>query len=1380
MSRGTGRIALIASLLVALTIFSLVKAEENNDLWFFNLSVRDGLSESNVECLLQDSLGLIWIGTRDGLNSFDGYTFTKYKYLDGTNSLKKSYISCLYLDIKGNIWIGSIAEGVSIYNYKNRVFLHILDSNNYPVDFNELTIYDIKGDDQGNIWIASHEGLFKYSLDQERITDGFFCGANKPSQKLIIRCLCFDNKNVLWIGTENEGLKICNPNDNTFIDLKRNPLDESSLSSNGIKSLYFEKDSILWIGTMDRGLNRLNTTNYKNRRINIDGAVSNNIKINKILRDRKDELWLCTENYGLKLYDEQNQSVTTYLKQEFQPHGISSNSISEIIEDNNGLLWLGVHFSGLDRFYPKSLGFSLFQHIPNDELSLSDNNIRAFCEDAAHNIWIGTDGGGIDIFDSGFKKVRSLNTGNAPFRFSSNVAMSIVSDRKGNIWIATWGDGLIKYNPSAGSYKQYKNIPNNNSSLSSNYLVNLFCDEDNNLWISCFSEGIVMFHDAKQEFVRINTDEALRNASEVYYIIKILKDTEDNLWLATGGNGLIVHKGNFFYAIRREDANNNSLSSNFVYSIFEDSKKRIWIGTGEKLNLFDRKSNKFIHYGLKEGFMNESIYDIQEDKRGFLWLSTNTGLIRFHPDSNTVQNFDTKYHLQGSQYNANASLKLENGTILFGGIGGFNAFDPEKVTIIKNKPNVILKELLLFNEVQLPGKEGSPLKENISFADQINLTHKQSVFTIEYVGINYLSSDKTEYAYKLEGFNDDWNYVGNKRSATYTNLRPGTYTFKVRARDTNQEWGQDIASLIINQAPPYWKTKLAFVIYFIIIVFTYILFRKVVLTREKEKSAYQFEQYKLKKREELDRLRLRFFTNVSHDLRTPLTLIIAPLERLMKTEANPDKLYQLKVIEKNATRLLKLINQIMDLRRQETGNLKLELTHGDLRRFVEQILESYEDMAKLRNISLTFACSDEEIMMDFDQDKIDKIIFNLLSNAFKYTPDQGSIDISIHRETNVQIELSGASESEANEFVVISVRDNGCGISLEEQDKVFERFYQGGSSSKLKHEGTGIGLSLAKDFVELHKGRIILESEKGVGATFHVYLPVNDSSSGEMAGLAEDENELLSDGIDRVDRQLENELKSKNKPSLLLVEDNIELRSYIARMLSGGYHVFEAENGEKGIQIANKEMPDLIISDLMMPGIDGIELLRELKNNISTNHIPVIILTAKTSDTNRVEGLQAGADDYITKPFNFDVLELKIKNLLEGRKALKEKYMRRVVIEGSEIEIENEDEKFLKKALDIVEARLQDPEFSVEVFSQEIGLSRVHLYRKLHALIDESPGDFIKRIRLKRAAQLLARSKKNVSEICYEVGFKDPVYFAKCFKKAFKKSPSEFQEGDQI
>ncbi len=1379
-SKLTGILFLFFSLV--LSSLELVRAEKISDLRFFNFSIKDGLSENNVECLLQDSLGLIWIGTRDGLNSFDGYSFTKYKYLAGPGSLKKSYISCLYLDATGNIWIGTLSEGISVYNYKQMKFLDLPESDKYSVDFSELSIYDIKGDQQGNIWIASQEGLFKYSLTQERVTDGFFCGKNKASKKQIIRCLCFDNNNVLWIGTENEGLKICNSIDNTFIDLKRNPADKNSLSDEGIKSLYFEDDSILWIGTMNRGLNRLNTSNLRNQRIDIsdEGIANNSIKINKILRDSKGKLWLCTENFGLKRYNDQDQSVSTYLKQEFLPHGISSNSISDIIEDNTGLLWIATHFSGLDMFYSRSLGFSLFQHIPNDKLSLGNNNIRTFCEDAAHNIWIGTDGGGIDIFDSGFKKIRSLHTGNAPFRFNSNVAMSIVTDRRGNIWIATWGDGLIRFNTQTGRYKQYINTPGKNNSISSNYLVNLFCDKENNLWISCFSEGLVLFNEENQEFTRMNNDIASGNSSEVYYITEIFKDTKKNLWLATGGNGLIVNKGNFSYAIRHKKDDPSSLSSNFVFSIFEDSKHRIWIGTREKLNLFDSKSNKFLHFGVKEGFANESIYDIQEDKGGFLWLSTNTGLIRFHPETKQVHNFDSRYQIQENQFNANAGLKLENGKILFGGIEGFNVFNPEMVTLIKSEPSVVFQNLLLYNEVQLPGKERSPIKENINFTEKIILTHQQGAFTIEYVGLNFLSSDKTEYAYILEGFSDDWNFVGNKRSASFTNLRPGTYVFKAKARDENQQWGQKFATLTIVQKPPYWKTQVAFIVYFIIILLTYLIFRHYVVKSEKEKNAHQFERYKVKKREELDRLRLRFFTNVSHELRTPLTLIIAPLERLMKTETNADRLFQFKVIEKNASRLLKLINQIMDLRKQETGNLKLELTHGDLRRFVEQLLLSYEDMAKQRNISLTFTCSDEKIMMDFDQDKIDKVIFNLLSNAFKYTPDHGRIDVSINSVKNInRADHSADFEFSAREFVKISIRDNGCGIPMSEKDKVFQRFYQGGSSSGHKIEGTGIGLSLTKDFVELHKGMISLETEKGEGATFHVYLPINNSYAVTINSSTEDEHKLFSEEIDSIDLQLESELKSKSKSSLLIVEDNFDLRTYIVSMLSADYFVWQAENGEKGILIANKEIPDLIISDLMMPGMDGIELLRELKSNINTNHIPVIILTAKTSESKRVEGLQAGADDYITKPFNLDVLELKIKNLLEGRKALKEKYIRRVVIEGSEIEIENEDEKFLKKALDIVEVHISDTEFSVEVFSQEIGLSRVHLYRKLHALIDESPGDFIKRIRLGRAAQLLAKSKKNVSEVCYEVGFKDPVYFAKCFKKAFTKSPSEYQDTNQ-
>ena len=548
--------------------------------------------------------------------------------------------------------------------------------------------------------------------------------------------------------------------------------------------------------------------------------------------------------------------------------------------------------------------------------------------------------------------------------------------------------------------------------------------------------------------------------------------------------------------------------------------------------------------------------------------------------------------------------------------------------------------------------------------------------------------------------------------------------------------------------------------------------------REKEKNTYRFERYKVKKREELDMLRLKFFTNVSHELRTPLTLILAPLAHLIRNEQDQDKLYQFSVIEKNATRLLKLINQIMDLRKQETGNLKLEPTYGDLRRFVEQLLESYQDMSRQRNIALSFYCQEESVMMQFDRDKIDKVIFNLLSNAFKYTPDRGSITVRIESEKHAPFKSQEEENLAEEEYAVITIKDTGCGIPAGEQDKIFERFYQVDNTSSSHHEGTGIGLSLTKDFVELHHGKILLKSEEGKGASFSVYLPKIASGSPETLENTEENTYPAKQGIDHIDHKLEKELLSKNKPVLLVVEDNFDLRTYISRMLSDKYKVTEAESGEKGLQMALDEIPDLILSDIMMPGIDGIELLKQLKQNITTNHIPVILLTAKSAETSRMEGLQAGADDYIVKPFNIELLELKISNLLEERKKLQEKYRRRVVIGDSEIEIENEDEKFLKKALLIVETKMKDPDFSVKVFSQEIGLSRVHLYRKLHALLEESPGDFIKRIRLERAAQLLAKSKKNVSEVCYEVGFKDPVYFAKCFKKAFNKSPSEYQDDD--
>jgi signal transduction histidine kinase/ligand-binding sensor domain-containing protein/AraC-like DNA-binding protein len=1359
---------------IALFVFLLIVSgfklhSHDSELWFRSISLEDGLSESNVQTIIQDRKGLLWFGTRDGLNRFNGYNFTIYNYNENDPStVSSNYINCLYEDFDGRIWVGTNSNGVCYYDYNSDAFTRISSIGHHEQKLANTTVWDIVGDNNGNIWIATLDGLFRFCTREHKITDHYqHTGIPGSVSDNNIRSLALDSSGNLWLGTDDGGICMFNRQGNTFMCFGNNPDDKNSISSNHIRKLHFESDTILWIGTIDGGVNRLNIRTFQNTRFPMRGdgsTYSAEPMVTGFAIGDSDKLWISTENQGLKLLDPITGRVTTFLKSSYSANSIASNSLVTLFKDRDGIVWSGAVGYGVTYFFPNKHGVKRFHHIPFDNSTVSHNNIRSFFEDRLGNIWVGSDGGGIDIFNPDWVKQNSINKNTPGVNFSSNVAMSIRTDSSGNIWIATWGNGLIMYNPSARTFRQFVHNPRNPGSLSSNQITFLYIDNYDNIWVSCFKEGLHVRRPGSDIFekVRFADSDTYQRAS--YYITCTQHDSAGNFWISTF-EGLFAKMGNVSLSFRHDMNDTTSISSNMIHCVYEDTKGRIWVGTNNKLNLFDKEKRIFLKYGDREGFPSNVIYTINEDNEGFLWLATNKGIVRFDPETRNVRRYNTHHGLQSTQFNANASLKISSGKMLFGGISGFNLIDPHYEIEETRNPKVLLTGLYIFNRLQRPGVEGSPIKRHVSEVDQLVLKHSDRAITLEFVGLNFFSPRHTEYAYRLLGFEKEWNFAGTERLASYTNLNPGKYAFEVIARQTDQDWLYDITSIDIVIKPPFWKTELALVSYLLIIFFSLVLLRLFILKKERLRMQDKFDRYRIKKAQEMEAMRTRFFTNISHDLRTPLTLILAPFEKLLKTETDQDKKYQIGVIYKNALRMERLINQLLDLRKQETSSLKLNLSQGDISLFMTDIVESFRDMAQQKNIDFQLEAPEKPIYLLFDRDKLDKIMFNLLSNAFKFTLNGGQIKVQLTLVENLPGENAELTRFE--KYICITVTDSGKGIPAGLHEKVFERFYHLNDSYYSGIEGTGIGLSLSKDYVELQGGKILLESEPGKGSSFMVYIPIRHTES--------EDGEFYSDEDDNMDESADqgNECK-KEKPLALVVEDNHELLEYIKGSLVKDYRVITADNGKSGLEAALEHIPDIIITDIMMAAMDGVELTQILKKDIRTSHIPVIILTARSSDEQKLEGLNAGADDYITKPFSFEILEARIQNLLHARERFREKYSRLIKLEPTEVEVENQDEKFLRKVMKIVDENLRDPDFSVEKLSSELGLSRVHLYRKLSALINERPVEFIRSTRLERGAQLLRKSGMNISEVCYEVGFQNPVYFSKCFKKKYGVLPSEY------
>ncbi|MDF1548914.1 MAG: response regulator, partial [Bacteroidales bacterium] len=910
-------------------------------------------------------------------------------------------------------------------------------------------------------------------------------------------------------------------------------------------------------------------------------------------------------------------------------------------------------------------------------------------------------------------------------------------DINGDLWIATNGDGLLHFNHRNNQLTTYSTKENiNNTSICHDWLTTLYLDSKGDLWIGSFW-GLSRFDIEK----------------------KIFK--------------------NYSY----DPSNIRSISDNIIYSIAEDRLGNIWVGTSEGLNLLGANTESFIHYSVEQGLPNQVINSILVDDKNNIWLATNNGLSKFNHQTKEFINFFYQDGLVSNEFIHNSKFKSSKGELFFGSVFGFNAFYPDSIKVKDFFPHVIITDFKIFNE-SVPIKKLSDgrvlLKKAISETEEISLDYYDNSFSFDFIAIDYVLPEKINYACKMEGFEESWNFLDYKRRfITYTNLNPGDYTFLVKASSRKNEWGNNITRINIHIRPPIWQTGWAYSVYIVVFMGIIILLWKINDDRITEKNQVRIERIKQAQDEKLNQAKLEFFTNISHEFRTPLTLIIGPIENLLANEKlNKNIRKTLSMMSRNAHRLLRLVNQLLDLRKIEKNKLKLEACKSDILFFAEEIFQSFQELARRKNIQFEFEKNDLNIDVYFDSDKLDKILFNLLSNAFKFTPDNRLIRLIIQKNNTV-------SDIFPDGFVQIIVEDNGVGMSQDTMNKIFDRFYQYSESAGSVQKGTGIGLSLTKSLVELHHGQIKVESSRANGSKFSVLLPLGRKHFND--------NEIIEETINNakeiqhqpmVLKEFENDSLEPSEtssidesaPLILIVEDNADVRTYIKEGLRGLYRIVEAENGKEAVKLTYDLMPDLIISDVMMPEMDGITLCKKLKTELVSCHIPVILLTARSSIEHRIEGLETGADSYIPKPFNPKHLLVRVKKLLELRQTLKEKYKSSAEFEPIEMAVTSADEKFMKKAIETIKNQISDPELSVESLGKEIGMSRGHLHRKLKALLGQTPSEFIKTIRLKQAAHLLANEDIPVSEITDLVGFSSPSYFAICFNKMYGLTPTQYKE----
>jgi signal transduction histidine kinase/ligand-binding sensor domain-containing protein/CheY-like chemotaxis protein/AraC-like DNA-binding protein len=1341
-----------------LAIVSLAVKAQENDFNFVNFNSKDGLSSNTVNAVLKDRFGYMWFGTDEGLNRFNGLSFFVYKFnaADST-SIPANRVLALYEDRSGNFWVGT-NKGLSAYDRKRNAFRNFDVTRGAPAR-------SICEDRLGNLWIGGYTGLIRYNpVTHKSTTYKGTPGVPGELRSNTITSIFEDSRQRLWIGS-NTGLYLYQPATNNF-HVFSSDKSNSSISDNSIIVITEDREGRLWVGTSDGGLNVLlpGSTVFKSFKsiANQPATLSSN-RIYCIAQASNGKLWIGTEN-GLDIFDPNTwkaQRITNNIR---NAYSIKGKSVRSIFIDKNGIYWVGTFQSGVNKYDKNLTFFNLVQSNLFDPFGLSSPKVTAFAEADKGDVYVGTDGGGLNLYHPRSGLFEHLAIGRAPL-----TVMAL--ERIGNeLWIGTFLQGIYVLNTRNGSVRHYSE-GHGPTNLSSNEIFCIRKDRIGNVWIGTNGKGVDIYNPASGTFHRFSSyvaAESVDKPSDNGFIRGIEEDSTGNIWIGMFGIGVAVY--NTELKTFRIFGRNTGLPLDDVQTLLPGKKDIIWAGTsGNGLCRLDYKNNRYKRFTEAEGLANPAVYKILEDDAGKLWLSTNKGISCFDPVNTTFKNYTSGNGLQRSSFYLGAGLCTSGGEMFFGGLDGFNYFSPNKLHYNTNIPVVVFTGLKVSNQHVMPGP-GAAISEDISIAREIRLNYKQN-FSLDFAALDYTSPHECQYLYKLEGFDKTWNRIGTSGTAVFTNLDPGNYMLKVKAFNPNDSWTTRAAEMSIYVKPPFWRTGYAYVFYFIFTGFVLWGARHRAIHKLKQKFAAEEERRKIRqliederneaeRQRAFDHVRIKFLTNLSHEFRTPVSLIMGPVETLLNKEKDTEKMEQLSMVKRNARRLLNLVNQLLDFRKLEEQELRLNATPGDMAAFVREVADSFRDLADRRHIQFTLNCSVDSYFTSFDKDKIERVLFNLLSNAFKFTGQDGQISLDIR-------------QPPGNDGIIIRVADTGAGMSEEEQHRIFDRFFQGETQAGIMNQGSGIGLSIAKEFVRLHRGTISVESSPGKGSVFIVSLPCQQilQSTASIEECYHAREDSLP--VNHVERN--NSIPEHKKLIVLLIEDNDDFRLYLKNNLIPYYRIIEASDGKEGWQKTLSAHPQVIVSDINMPGMDGITLSRKIKSDKRTSHIPIILLTALTGDAYHLKGLQTGASDYLTKPFNFNILNVKIKNLVAQSQRLRNTYSRQLKIDTPEVTIESNDEKLILSITKYIEANIDNPDLSVEELSKHVFMSRGTLYTKMMNLTGETPVEYIKSIKLNKAAAILEKNSAiKIAEVAYAAGFTSPNYFAKAFKSKFNVSPTEY------
>ena len=1337
------------------------------------------LSNSLINAVYQDRKGFIWIATENGLNKFDGTRFSIYRHnATDSTSLKNNYVRTLFEDSRGNFWIGCI-NGLQRYDRAtdnfHELFISRKDGRKNP------HITSIIERRNGDLWIAT-SGQGAISLKKNSNPASFHIETELTDRigSNYLNVIFEDSRQNLWIATEEKGLYRYSPESKELKSYKA----PYHIAGDDVSAICEDAHGQIFVGTLTKGLFRLSSRQegnfepilYQNRM---------NLNIRTLIIDTRGKLIIGTDGEGVKEYQPQ-QDIIVDSEINAGPFDFSKSKVHSLIEDKDHNLWLGIFQKGLILVPGISNKFDYYGY-----KSIHNNTIGSSCVMAIHTdeqatIWIGTDNDGLYAINDQGKQLRHYTHQAGNPQSVPGTILCLYEDSNQELWLGSYFDGLARINKQTGTCQDVTSLLQGNLNAGKPKVSCIIEDKNKNLWVGTYGSGLYKInlptqHVTYYESTRNENDDWSINRLPNDWISYLLEDKEGMIWIGTyKGLAVLNPQTDNFINYKKQ---NNLLPGYVVYSLLESSNGEIWAGTSEGLVCLNKDRLTPVLFTTADGLPSDIICGLAEDEKKNIWISTHQGISKLNPPEKKFINYYAGDGLQGNEFTRTAVFKDKRGKIFFGGTNGVTAFYPQDITEIKKEMNVLITG---FHVANRPVKKGDKSGNNVITdtavmdTEQFTLAYNENTFSIDFSVLEFSNPDRISYQYKIKELGDEWisTQPGTNR-VTYSSLKPGKYTFSVQARDHNNF--SNIRTVTIAITPPWYQTWWAKVIWGCLGALLIYALTMYILSRIRHRQ----EVMRQKHMEQINEAKLQFFINISHEIRTPMTLIISPLEKLLAEHSEKQPVYLM--IYRNAQRILRLINQLMDIRKLDKGQMHLKFRETDIVGFINDLMQTFNYQAQKKNITFTFEKELEgadSLKVWIDLNNFDKVLMNVLSNAFKYTHEGGNIEVSLKTGHN------DAYRSALKDYFEIDITDNGIGIDKNKIEQIFERFYQIDNDMTQSNFGTGIGLHLSRSLVELHHGIIKAENrEDGQGTRFIIRLPLGSNhlkaeelENPEETGSEPTISQLPKDSIYETEEENKtNEYrkpKAKTRYRVLIVEDDEEIRRYIRSELDSDFRIYECTNGREGLETILKEKPDLVISDVMMPEMDGITLCRKIKQNININHIPIILLTAKSKAEDQIEGLEIGADAYIVKPFNTELLRTTISNLIANRERLRGKLVGEQQVEEkiTKIEMKSNDEILMSKVMKTINDHLADPTLNVEMLAANVGMSRVHMHRKLKELTNQSARDFIRSIRLKQAANLLREKNLSVSEVAYATGFSNLSHFSNTFRDFYGISPSEEKE----